>query len=71
MTVKELKEYLSNFPDDLRVMIHGYEGGYNDLTGGKQRKIALDVNKAWYYGSHEEADLTIKKGVKIIDALTL
>lgn len=73
MTVKELKEYLSKFPDDLRVMERGYEGGYNDITGGEQKKIALDVNNEWYYGSHEDASSTYHnlKGKTIVDALIL
>ena len=32
MTVKELMELLGKYPDDLRVVVNGYEDGYDDLS---------------------------------------
>jgi hypothetical protein len=75
MKVKELKEYLSKFPDDLRVMEYGYEGGYKDILEGEVKKIALEVNSEWYYGPHEDADnesiLKDMAGKTIVDALII
>ncbi len=62
MTVKELIEVLSRIEDqDIRVMVRGYEGGYNDIVIGNGIdnnipaivNIALNVNEEWYYGAHE------------------
>ena len=57
MTTGELIQLLAQYPDDLRVMADGYEGGVDDLeaqfllTGD----VRLNVNTKWYYGRHEES----------------
>jgi hypothetical protein len=61
MTVKELIEVLSKIEDqETRVMVRGYEGGYNDLIMIDNTPatiyIALDVNEEWYYGAHERVE---------------
>ena len=54
MTINELIEQLKNYPGDMRVLVPGYEGGYND-TGLKTEEIVFNFpkNDAWYYGPHE------------------
>ena len=32
MTVKELMKFLEKYPDDLRVVVNGYEDGYDDIS---------------------------------------
>ena len=63
MTVKQLIEMLSKIEDkEIRVMVRGYEGGYNDIVIGNDIEdntpaiidVALDVNDEWYYGAHEK-----------------
>ena len=56
MTVSELIEMLKNYPGDMRVIVNGYEGGYNDPSV-KTEPVVFDYNDAdkWYYGSHESA----------------
>jgi len=71
MTVKELIEALSQIKDqDIKVMIEGYEGGYDDaiLKGNESNTpeiytIERNVNDKWYYGRHEitEEDTPLKK----------
>ena len=65
MTVRELIESLSKIEDQgVRVMVNGYEGGYNDIVIGNGIdnnipaivNMALDVNEEWYYGAHERAE---------------
>lgn len=65
MTVRELIERLSQIEDqEVRVMVSGYEGGYNDIVIGNSIEdttpaiihVALDVNTEWYYGTHERVD---------------
>jgi hypothetical protein len=57
MKVKELIEQLQTIDPELYVFTKGYEGGYNDANPiGPVMEIALDVNRDWYYGSHEVVD---------------
>jgi hypothetical protein len=58
MTVKQLIEILSQIEDqNLRVVLKGYERGYDDIEfpDGTPLTIdvALNVNPQWYYGNHE------------------
>lgn len=57
VTVAELIEKLQQFDLNLRVIVSGYEGGYNDLYEPVIKKIALDYNVDSYdFGLHEEVD---------------
>lgn len=66
MTVRELIQILSTIdnPDEIRVMIGGYEMGYSDMVIGNGTDnttpaivhIALDVRNEWYSGRHEIVD---------------
>lgn len=53
MTVQELIAKLQQFEPSKRVIIPGYEGGYNDITTVENEPICLNVNSAWYYGPHD------------------
>ena len=57
MTVDELMRLLESYPPDLRVMVSGYEEGYDDLEPRfiKVADIRLNVNSRWYAGRHDEA----------------
>ena len=57
MTVSELIERLTTFNPDLRVMVDGYEDGYEDLvTESFQLEASIHLNRfdEWYYGPHGE-----------------
>jgi hypothetical protein len=60
MTVTQLIQILSTIdnPDDIKVMVRGYEGGVDDIVNITPDVIhvALDVNTEWYYGKHETVD---------------
>lgn len=56
MTIKELIAQLQQYPSTHRVIINGYEGGFNDVAIVQPKRIALDVNTDLYYGDHEEFD---------------
>lgn len=45
MTVKELVEFLEKYPKDLRVVVNGYEDGYDDISPNRifTRKIQLNA----------------------------
>jgi len=75
MKVKELIEVLSQLDPELMVVVHGYEGGVNEVDKCELRDIELNVNTAWYYGKHEilldndkptNKDSTIVKGVILV-----
>ena len=53
MTVKELIEELNKLPQDIRVVLKGYERGYEDVSGFSDKFLKLNVNDEWYYGAHE------------------
>ena len=59
MTVAELIQKLNEYPQDMRVLTLGYEGGYNDI-GLNIDDIVFDVNSkdTWYYGPHETVRYT-------------
>ena len=58
MTVKQLIEQLQQLDPDLHVFTVGYEGGFEDVYVGKEMEIALDVHEEWFYGKHEDANIT-------------
>jgi hypothetical protein len=56
MTVNELIEWLQAYPSNLRVVVSGYEGGFNDISKAELIELNLNVNDEWYYGPHERPD---------------
>ena len=63
MTVRELINSLNTIEDknNTRVMVRGYEAGYDDIVIGNNItpaivNMALDVNTEWYFGKHEKVD---------------
>jgi hypothetical protein len=70
MLIKELIEELKKYPQDSRVVVQGYEEGYNDITAISQLKIALNVHKEDYYGAHENSKY-VKTPAERADAVLL
>ena len=56
MTEKHFIELLQMLDPFKKVVIAGYEGGFNEVTGVGQVKLKLNVNTEWYYGKHEQDD---------------
>ena len=54
MTVKELMELLEKYPNNLRVVVNGYEDGYDDISPERilTRKIQLDAIAHDWEGKH-------------------
>jgi hypothetical protein len=75
MKIKELIELLEKEDSEKRVIISGYEGGYNDIQEIAPIKIILNYNdnKRWWYGDHEElSDLYHnRKGKEVVDAILI
>ena len=73
MTVKELAELLKKYPDDLQVVVNGYEDGYDDISPERisTTKIELDAGKHDWEGQHGDSfhDDEPADDAKIVDAL--
>ena len=73
MTVKKLVKLLEKYPDDLRVVVNGYEDGYDDISPERisTRKIQLDAGTHDWEGQHNVPpnDDESTDESKIVDAL--
>jgi hypothetical protein len=56
MNVEELIKYLQAYPSHARVVVPGYEGGYDDITLVKEISIKPTADSKWYYGRYEKAE---------------
>ena len=56
MNVQQLIEELQKYPPEMRVIVDGYEGGYNDCKPPKSTRIRLNVHDEddWSYGRHDD-----------------
>ena len=54
MTVGQLVQVLQSYPQDIRVVVNGYEEGYDDLSPEQisSVKIALNTGKHPWKGRH-------------------
>lgn len=76
MTVAELIRILQNHPADLRVVVNGYEEGYDDLSPKQLRvvKISLNTGKHPWEGAHGDSDGlggSAPDDAKVVEALVL
>ena len=74
MTVKELVEHLGRYPDDLWVVVNGYEDGFDDLSPERISviKIQLDTQIHDWEGQHSDfhgSEAEITDDTKIVEAL--
>lgn len=72
MTVDELAQLLADYPPDLRVVVNGYENGYDDLEPEQlsRVKITLNMGKHRWDGKHGDPARPTD-GVEVVDALVL
>ena len=56
MKVKELIEELQKHDPERMVVVAGYEGGYDEISGAGEIRLKLNAHTEWYYGNHEEND---------------
>lgn len=55
MTVNELMVQLQAYQPDARVVVLGYESGYDDITLIKQVAIMPEDNPSWFNGRYDDA----------------
>jgi hypothetical protein len=73
MTIAELIEALQEFNPNTRVLVRGYEGGYDDVAVSEIVPVILNVHREWYYGKHDDPNVVtgeVKEKDKI-DAIIL
>ena len=66
MTTTELIQQLQALPAQTKVVVRGYEDGYNDISNLRAVKIKPNENAHWYDGEYEESD-----NANAIDAIDL
>ena len=73
MTTGELIQLLAQCLDDLRVMVDGYEEGYDDLERHliTVKEIRLDAGEAWWESLHRNVEDTRTEGHAITNTLVL
>jgi len=58
MTASELISKLNDLSPDIKIVIRGYENGYNDIISIKTRKIAINKESAWWDGQYIDSNET-------------
>ena len=68
MNIRELMEILRNYPEDLEVMVDGYEGGYDDLRGSRvhSRHVKPVSKKVEWYGDYDKTDVGDKDAIQVL-----
>ena len=74
MTVKELVEHLGKYPDDLRVVVNGYEDSFDDLSPERISAIKIQLNTQIHdwEGQHSDfhgLETEITDDAEIVEAL--
>jgi hypothetical protein len=54
MTAQELIIHLKTLPPETKVVVRGYEDGYNDILKVRTVKIKPNVNSHWYDGEYDD-----------------
>ena len=73
MTVDELIKLLATYPPDMRVVVNGYEDGYDDLEQHliSVKEICLDAGNKWWEGRHRDSWDDRTEGRTTVNALVL
>lgn len=53
MTIKELKQKIENLPDEMKVLVNGYEDGLDEVSSAQVLPIKLNTNDQEWSGPHE------------------
>lgn len=55
MTAQQLIQLLQNLPSTTKIVVRGYEDGYNDILKLIEVKIKNNIESDWYNGEYEES----------------
>lgn len=53
MTIEDLVRQLTQYPAETRVVVQGYEDGFDDISSVRPISVQPNPNTAWYYGKLE------------------
>jgi len=56
MTAKELIQHLQQLQPDTKIVIRGYEDGYNDILNLKAIIIKQKKDSHWYEGEYDDSE---------------
>ena len=72
MTVNELIQLLNGCRPDLRVVVNGYEDGYDDLSAEQLSvvRVALNTGKHRWEGQHGDPN-GLTDGTDVVEVLVL
>ena len=76
MTIGELIQILENHPSDMRVVVNGYEEGYDDLSPEQISVVKIELNtgtQAWQGKHRDTRDRPdrLQDHAHVVDALAL
>ena len=66
LTVEQLINKLKSYPNDVRVLVGGYEDGLDAILDVSIVNVKYDDAKKWYYGPFEECDNCNEIALKIL-----
>jgi hypothetical protein len=55
MTAQQLIQLLQNLPPTTKIVVRGYEDGYNDILKLIEVKIKNNIESVWYNEEYEES----------------
>jgi hypothetical protein len=55
MTASELIQHLKQLPPATKIVVRGYEDGYNDITELTKRRVKHNPDAEWYYGEYTDS----------------
>jgi hypothetical protein len=55
MIVEELIEALGEYPSDTRVVVQGYEEGFDDVSALHSIQIEEHPDPKWYHGNYDKS----------------
>ncbi len=56
MIIEELVQQLQSYPKNSRVIVQGYEDGYDEITTIKKISIQPNPSHEWYNGKYISSD---------------
>lgn len=56
MTASELIKFLQQVHPDTKIVVRGYEDGYNDIQKLRKIRIKYDPDAEWYYGVYSDSN---------------
>ena len=58
MTASELIRKLNDLPPETKIVVRGYENGFNDIIMLKNRKITINKESSWWDGEYIDSKET-------------